>query len=192
MTAPATRAPIAAIVDELAARPEEEQLALLPVPRTLLDGSADRVRRSVTEHRRGRPEGARNLATRQMLDFVRRVLGDPLLERARMAMHTPDSLALALGCTKLEAAQHLDNIRADLMRLFYAPLAPVDGDGNAVVPSFSMTIGGGQAAPGAAPGGDRPPWEYLEALAQKAKEIHAVSVPQDPVSHAGVSHAEPK
>lgn len=192
MSAPALRAPIAAIVDELAAKPEAEQLELVPVPSRLADGRADQVRGLVEQHRRGRPIGARNLATRQALDFVRRVLGDPLIERARMAMHTPESLAILLGCTKLEAAQHLDGIRADLQRLFYAPLAPVDGDGNAVVPSFSMHIGGAPGAAGGAPGPDAKPWDYLTLVAEKTQQIRGFSEGAEPVSHEPVSHEKPK
>lgn len=185
MTAPAVRVPIAEVVAELAARPEEEQLALLPVPAMQGDGRAERARDLVRQHRAGRPPGARNLATRQALDFVRRVLGDPLIERARMAMHTPESLSMMLGCTKLEAAQHIDSIRADLQRLFYAPLAPVDGEGNAVVPQFNMLIGGATQAGAEA----LPPWErhLLEMQKNPAKSTDA-----EPVSHDDVSHDEPK
>lgn len=147
MTAPlAARAALSSIADKLAAAPEAEQLALLP---TSKDARIDpteyaRVVESVARRRRGRPENARNLATRDALAFVRQVLGDPLIERARDAMHTPDSLAAELGCTKLEAFDRLDKIRADLARFFYAPLAPVDDKGQAVVPQFNML-----AAPGA-------------------------------------------
>lgn len=188
MTAPAIRSPIAAVVDALAAQPEAEQLALLPVPALQGDGRADRARDLVRQHRAGRPPGARNLATRQALDFVRRVLGDPLIERARMAMHTPESLSMLLGCTKLEAAQFLDGIRADLQRLFYAPLAPVDGDGNAVVPRFDMQIGVAVGAPQA----DRPPWEGPWLTSQKTQQNRAFSEGDEPVSHEPVSHDEAK
>lgn len=192
MTAPAVRAPIAALVDELAAQPEAEQLALLPVPSRQADGRADQVRSLVERHRAGRPPGARNLATRQALDYVRRVLGDPLIERARMAMHTPESLAMLLGCSKLEAAQHLDGIRADLQRLFYAPLAPVDGDGNAVVPTFHMSIGGAPGAAGAPQNADAKPWDYLELVTEKTQQIQGFSEGAEPVSHGDVSHEEGK
>lgn len=189
MTRPAVQSAIAAVVDQLAAQPEAEQLALLPVPSLQGDGRAEKVRDLVERHRAGRPPGARNLATRQALDYVRRVLGDPLIERARVAMHTPESLSLWLGCSKLEAAQHLDSIRADLQRLFYAPLAPVDGDGNAVVPSFHLAIGGSAAG---APGAETKPWDYLELVTEKTQQIRGFSEGAEPVSHTDVSHGKAK
>lgn len=188
MTRPAAETALAAVVEELAAKPEAEQLALLPVPVLQGDGRAEKIRALVEQHRRGRPPGARNLATRQALDFVRQVLGDPLIERGRMAMHTPESLSLMLGCSKLEAARLLDDIRADLMGLFYPRLAPVDAQGNAVVPGFHLSIGGGQAAPEA----DRRPWDYLDLAPQKTQQNSGFSEGALPVSHGDVSHGKPK
>lgn len=190
MSEPANRAPLAAAVSEAAAAradlTEGEQLDLLPVPRGLDDGRADRVRAMVGEHRRaGRPPGAKNKTTREALDFVRQVLGDPLIERARVAMHTPESLSAWLGCSKFEAAQHLDGIRADLQRLFYAPLAPVDGAGNPVAPLFQMSIGGPMAG---APGPGRLPWEYAE----EPQQNQSLAPPAEAVSHADVSHGDDK
>lgn len=181
MTAPATRAPIAAAL-AAAAKPAAEQLPLLEPPSKFgPDTARQRVMREhVARHDRGRPPGARNLATRQVLDFVRATIGDPVLERARWLRHTPETLARELGCSALEAFDRLDRIRAELTKLFYAPLAPVDGQGNAVVPNFSLTIGGGSAQkPNAAP------WDYLE-------EIQALPEREPAVSHDDVSHDEPK
>jgi hypothetical protein len=170
---------------EIAKRPAAEQLALLPPSKFGPDTARHRVMREhVARHERGRPPGAQNLATRDVLAFVRQVLGDPVLERARWMRHTPDTLAAELGCTKLEAFDRLDRIRSELSKLFYAPLAPVDGDGNTVVPHFSMLIGGGQATPGV----DLPPWAYLEQVEQKQPLAESSA----DVSHADVSHAEDK
>jgi hypothetical protein len=57
----------------------------------------------IARDRAGRPPGARNLATRDAIAFIRRVFGDPLVERARWLRHTPETLAAELQCSKLEA-----------------------------------------------------------------------------------------
>lgn len=176
-----------AVAGELAAaavpEPEAEQLDFLPT-RFGPDHEPDRRERalaSVRAHRRGRPPGARNVATSRMLDVCRRVFGDPVMETFRWAQHTPESLAAELGCTKLEAFDRLDAIRARLEKLFYATRAPVDGDGNAVAPVFSMTIGGADAAQDT-----RPPW--LRGSEQNQQVIeHGPAV-----SHGDVSHDEGK
>jgi len=150
---------VSAAADLAAGMSEAEQLALLPVSvKSDAFGHADALRAGVERRRRGRPAGAQNLATREMLKFVRQVLGDPLLERARDAMHTPETLAAELGCTKLEAFDRLDKIRADLARFYYAPLAPVDDQGKAVAPFFAMYAPGAQVAVDAS-GEARKPWE---------------------------------
>lgn len=187
MTAPAARAEIAAVVEDAAAVAEAEQLSMLPPLRSSLNDTrrgeiADAVRR------RGRPAGAKNIATRQALDFIRRVIGDPAIERSRWLLLAPDELASVLGCSTAEAFDRQDRIRADLMRFFYAPLAAVDGQGNAVVPTFTMTIGGGSAAPG---GAARPPWVYGD-LVDVTAENSTKSTEVDPVSHGTVSHEQPK
>lgn len=168
---------------------EAEQLEMLPTRFAPGDatGRDVQVRDAVRRDRAGRPAGARNLATRQALDFVRRVLGDPMIERARMAMHTPESLALELGCDKLEAARFIDGIRADLMRLFYAPVAPVTEDGKPV-PFFAVTIGGASAAGDAA----APPWLYPGGPVLEAEQNQEVSGDAAGQSHAGQSHGEAK
>lgn len=189
MTAPAERRELGAVIaDAAAAEPAAEQLAWLPPIREAVNDTrraaiADGVRR------RGRPPGAQNIATRQALDFIRRVFGDPLIERARWLTLAPDELASAIGCTTAEAFDRQDAIRADMARFFYAPLAAVDDKGNAVVPSFHMSIGG--AAPGAAAPG-REPWLYLEGDVQKTQQNQAFSTSPDDVSHGAVSHEEAK
>lgn len=144
-----------------AAPAEAEQLELMPPMRpTMTASERERVEASVKADRRGRPKGAQNIATREMLDFVRKLCGDPLERRFRYAMHTPESLAIELGCTKLEAFDRLDKMWSELARYFYAQQAAVDGAGNAVAPRLTMVIGGQSGAVGA-DGRPRPPWEYL-------------------------------
>jgi hypothetical protein len=176
---------------------DDEQLDLLP-PTRFMPGTSSYAKlvERVKRERAGRPPGARNLATREVLAFVRRLFGDPVIERARWLRHTPQTLAAELGCSKAEAFDRLDRIRADLQRLFYAPLAPVDGAGNAVPPTFNLTIGGRQAG-----GPGRLPWDYeggpvLDAApdrpAQESEQNQALLAEALAVSHGEVSHGDAK
>lgn len=184
MTRPAVMGEIAAAVEE-ALPAEAEQLDMLP-PTYNQPGSprAAAIAELVRRDRAGRPAGSQNLKQRDAVAFIRRVFGDPLVDRARWAMHTPASLAMELGCSKLEAFDRLDKMRADLARFMYAPLAPVDDKGNAVVPFFAMQIGGGQTA---APGQEASPWRYLET-----QQNQALLQSPAPVSHEPVSHEDDK
>lgn len=150
-------------------------------------------REAIARHAAGRPAGAQNKATRDGLEFVRKVFGDPLIERARWLQHTPETLAKALSCTKLEAFDRLEKIRADLTRLYYAPLAQVDGNGNAVAPIFAPVFGAG--VPGA-PAAGKMPWEYggvtIEATAKETQQNQALSSPDDAQSHGEQSHGVAK
>jgi len=183
LTGGAGRAVLEAAGDQVAEL--EEQLELLP-PSRFAPGSAahvamvDQVKRSGA----GRPPGARNLATRDMVAFVRRVFGDPFLESARELLHTPASLAAELDCSKLEAFDRLERIRADLRPFMYARLAPIDGAGRPVAPAFTMVFGA--AAPASSSSPDRPPW--LEDFEQS----QGLTLDQAPVSHDAVSHGDGK
>lgn len=169
---------------EAAREADAEQLDMLPPLRRAL--SPER-RAEIAEgaRKRGRPPGAKNLATRDALDFVRRVFGDPLIERSRWLLLSPDELASAIGCTTAEAFDRQDAIRADLARFFYAPLAAVDGQGNVVPPTLVMAFGEGLRGAG---GADRPPWDYPH----ETQQIQGFSEGAAPVSHVDVSHGEPK
>ncbi|WP_407155187.1 hypothetical protein [Bradyrhizobium sp. STM 3557] len=169
-----------------AAENDAAQLDMLmpPTRSNLLPGEAQRIEASIRKNRAGRPPGARNIATRQMVEFLRKTMGDPLMQRWRYAMFTPEALSIELGCTKLEALTFLDKLWADLSRYCYAQLAQVDGAGNAVAPRFTMVIGG-QNAPQVGPNGQaQAPWLYLEETPQNQALI---GQPAD-VSHKDVSH----
>lgn len=153
------REAVAGAAAAIARREDPEQLdlvAMLPPTRLTDRGQLEKVRNHVREGARargaGRPQGATNIATREAKEFVRKVFGDPMVERARWLLHSPASLAEELNCTVAEAFDRLDRIRADMMRYFYAPLSPVDDKGRAV-PLFNLVFGdgasGGEA--GAAP-----------------------------------------
>lgn len=177
------------------AEPAADQLdMLMPPTRSNLTASEQRrVETSVKRDRAGRPPGAQNKATREMLDFVRKLCGDPLERRFRYAMHTPESLSIVLGCTKLEAFDRLDKMWADLARYFYAQQAQVDGAGHAVAPRLTMVFPG-QSAPVTGPAGEvRPPWLYIEAENPgnaETQQNQALLAPADAVSHGDVSHGD--
>lgn len=170
-----------------------EQLDML-MPPTRASMTADetaRVEASVKRDRAGRPPGARNKATREMLEFVRNLMGDPLERRFRYAMHTPESLSIELGCTKLEAFDRLDKLWAELARFFYAQKAPTDADGNAAVPRLTVVMGG-QNAVAIGPNGQQvAPWLYLEGSAPpdaETQQNQALLETPDRGSHGEGSH----
>lgn len=185
MTKSDGKAAVAAVIAAAAPAAEAEQLELMPPTRSTLTGAElERVEASIKRDRAGRPPGARNKATREMLEFVRKVMGDPLERRFRWAMHTPESLSIELGCTKLEAFDRLDKIWSELARYFYAQLAQQDGSGNAVAPRLTMVFPG-QSAPAIGQDGTiRPPWVYIEETQQNQQ----LAAPAPGVSHDDVSH----
>lgn len=171
---------------------EAEQLEMLP---TRFDAKIDPFEHglqieAVRRDRRGRPPGAKSIATREMLDFIRRTIGDPLLESARMAMHTPATLARELGCEPLEAAQLLEKVRADLRPYFYPKQGPVDADGKAI-PGLTVSIGG-HGAPVDASGAPVAPWLYLETPREPVEQNQGLKDITPAVSHGGVSHDSEK
>lgn len=167
-----------------------EQLELLAPPTrpSLSDTQREQVAAAIRHDRRGRPPGARNKTTREMLDFVRKLCGDPMERRFRWAMHTPETLAIELGCSRYEAFQLLDRMWADLARYFYGQQAPVDGTGNAVVPRLTMVIGGQTAAQIGPNGAVRPPWEYLDVANVQPQQNQQVIEHKSAPSHGRPSH----
>lgn len=160
-----------------------EQLGLLPLP--IGNPRAKHLRRDVErKNQAGRPPGAVNKSTAELRAWLLARGIHPLHQMFRWMQHTPQSLAAELGCTQLEAFDRLRLLWSDAAPYFAARFAPVDGQGNAVAPTFLMQIGGGRA-PGAA---DLPPWMD----APQTIENTAVSEPAPLVSHANVSHGEDK
>ncbi|MGX9389767.1 hypothetical protein ACWX0K_10925 [Nitrobacteraceae bacterium UC4446_H13] len=184
---------VIAAADRAAARGDDAaaQLELMP-PTRFHPVDDDRQHRKVVESvqrdRAGRPPGAQNRTTRDMLDFIRKTLGDPMLESARWAMHTPESLAEELGCSKAEAFDRLERIRADLRPYFYAKQAPVDADGKPA-PWLTLQVGGYGGAAGLAVDG-KPPWTYLDHDPQETQQNQALPQSPDGVSHGDVSHRD--
>lgn len=174
--------------------PDPEQLELLAPPSRFTPGAPVANSRTLNEVLRargaGRPPGAQNLATRDVREFIRKVIGDPMVESARWMIHTPETLARELGCTLLEAFDRLQGLREALLPFFYAKLAPTDQEGRPVVPQFNMVVGGHVVG-----AGGTPPWmddpEVARALAARvvnAEQDQGLSEPAADVSHEGKSH----
>lgn len=168
--------------------PIEQQLDLMPPGRAGMTGDeVERFDAAVKHGRAGRPPGALNKTTRDTLDFVRKALGDPLIESARWAMHTPDSLALVLGCSKAEAFDRIERLRADLRPYFYAKQAPVDSDGKAV-PGLTMQVIAQGGVRIGADGEQLAPWLYDQDNDASPQQNQRVIDHDAGVSHGDVSH----
>jgi hypothetical protein len=167
-----------------AAAGDGEQLdlvALLPdarFPEIVQPGGAARL---------GRPIGARNIRTRQTVDFVRRMFGDPMVESARWLLLRPEVMARELSCSTFDAFQAQEAIRRDLRRYMHPAMAAVDASGAAVVPFLQLVIGGEGAsgAPGAAPWLSAPGMSHIEQNQTLSGEAPATS-------HAAASHDQAK
>jgi len=168
-------------VSEIAASSQQFELLPTGVDRSTRKGAG--LAELVARDRRGRPPGAENKTTKEIKDLCTRMFGDPMVEDFRLAMHTPESLAQYLGCTKLEAAKLLVDIRKDLRAYFYARRAPEDGDGKAAVPWLSLQVGNSVNL-----GGARPPW--LEA--QESQQNQPLSQSPPAISHGDASHGGDK
>lgn len=137
--------------------PDPVQLALLEALPPGLNPANEWHKTAIegVKRERGRPAGSENLANRDIRKLVA-LLGDPLIEMAKWARHTPESLARVLGCEKKEAFDALMALHRELAPFLYARLAPVDDKGNPVVPIFAINAPGGTVAVSA---GGGLPWE---------------------------------
>lgn len=161
-----------------------EQIPLFEVPTRLTgDRAAEQLGKVARSRGPGRPPGAENRSTAQFRDYLLRRGVNPLEQLARWAMHTPETLATELECTKLEALRELRAMWGELAPFLFSKVAPTDEAGQAV-PQFMMFIGDGGAVQVA---GARPPW-----LAQEPQENQALAEPAGVVSHDGVSHGKAK
>lgn len=158
-----------------------EQMPLFEVPTRFVDHRAELQRDRIERARGpGRPPGAQNLSTARMRAYLLARGVNPLEQLARWAQHTPESLALELRCSKLEAFRELRATWGELAPYLFGRAVPTDDEGRAV-PQFVMVLGGATTAgPGA-----RPPWEYLEA-------VQEVSEAAPEKSHGEQSHGVAK
>jgi hypothetical protein len=146
----------------------EEQLPLFEPPSFGAENPAIGVvvARAEAERRGpGRPPGALNKSTRDLRQWLLGRGVHPLETLMRWGMHSPHSLAIELGCSKLEAFDRLKAVWAELVPYFVPKLQPTDESGQAV-PFLSFVIGGAEG--GAGPG--VPPWAYLDALRSETAE----------------------
>jgi hypothetical protein len=114
----ATRLALAAQRTE---EPEDEQpaLDLLGLPEVERNANLSRAGR-------GRPPGARNLATREWCDHLLRKYGSPLEVLAQMARAPTDAVARELGCTRLEAYTAKRHAAESLAPFLHPKLATVE------------------------------------------------------------------
>jgi uncharacterized protein with von Willebrand factor type A (vWA) domain len=118
---------------------------------SLTSDQQERIETRSRHDRRGpAARRAEQIDPRKCSNSCAKLCGDPLERRFRYAMHTPETLAIELGCTKLEAFDRLEKLWADLSTYFYAQQAQVDGQGNAVAPRLTMVFPG-QIAPQSEP-----------------------------------------
>lgn len=115
----------------------------------------------------GRPTGAKNLATRELKEWIVQLLGGTPQERlARWAMLEPEELARRLGCSVADAFDRQVKILEGLAPYLMAKMVPVDEKGNAV--PFIQLVTGGQVQ-----GADgQVPWaRFLRRSAEELIEI---------------------
>jgi len=149
--------------------------------------AAEKVERAAEAHRRGRPAGASNKSTAELRKWLLARGVHPLEQLMRYSMHTPESLAVELDCSLLEAMNVLVGLWRELAPYFASKVPPTDDAGN-VVPFMQFNFGDAGGARSAAPGA--PPWLAFDA--DQAEQKQEVSVPAAMVSHATVSHGGDK
>lgn len=137
------------------------------------------------QRKAGRPPGSANRSTQAFRDFLFKRNASPAMKLIGFLQHTPESLALELGCSKADAFDRLVGVARELMPYELSKLAPVDEKGNAVMPSFTFTLNG-EADAGPGPGAV-PPWERRRAEVVDVEAAPAPARPADaepPVSDA--------
>lgn len=161
-----------------------EQIPLFELPtRFAGDRAAEQLERVARTRGPGRPPGAENRSTAQFREYLLKRGVHPLEQMMRWALHTPESLASELECTKLEAMRELRALWDSLAPYFAAKVAPTDDQGRAV-PQLMMVFGAGSGVQGAH---GAPPWAYLET-----EQNQRLAEPAGDVSHAEVSHGVAK
>lgn len=162
----------AAEVADLHAAAEGEQVEMFALPTRFVGAEADEQAARVERARgkAGRPPGAVNRSTALLRDYLLARGVSPLEQMFRWALHTPETLAAELDCSKKEAFLHLRQLWADLAPYLHARQAPVDDTGKPV-PIFNLQFGatGGDMAAQIGTG-SVPPWGYLEG---EAVEVEA-------------------
>lgn len=136
-----------------------EQMDLLPVlAGEVLGGDQDRPEVAERKRGRGRPPGARNRKTTDMIAYLEANYASPLVALVATASVDTGELAKRLGCKKVEAFQIQQDARKAALPYMYAklPLAlDVKGSG-AIALALGVTldaVGAAEAVDEGAPGG---------------------------------------
>lgn len=190
--AEATREVVRAAAAEVA-REDPEQISMFQVP-TRFQGARAEAIQDGAERRRGRPEGAPNVATADWRKLLLSRGKSPLQSLMEWSLHSPTTLAAELQCSRLEAFRLLKEVWAELAPYLHGRLAPVDDKGAPVVPFFAMNAPGAQVA--VVGQGGRMPWEgpwsgYAEPDAE-TQQNQALPQSGEAVSHGPLSHGEAK
>jgi hypothetical protein len=174
------------VIARARAAADGEQLALLEAPATRgeLGRSAGELAEELGRRRsRGRPPGAVNKSNAALREYLLARGVNPLQRLMEWALHDPDTLAIELGCTRLEAFRELRAVWEGLAPYFMAKMVPVDDQGRPV-PVMLMQFGQ-FGAPREA--GGKAPWLYLES-----EQNQPLSAAADPVSDGAVSDGAEK
>lgn len=149
MTGGGAKAALEALGAGEAPAAEGEQLDLLPVAAgEVLGGDDDRPEVVERRRRRGRPPGARNRKTADMIAFLEANYASPLVGLVATASVPTKELAKRLGCKMIEAFKLQQDARAAALPYMYAklPLAVDVKGGGAIALALGVTldqVGGG-------------------------------------------------
>lgn len=138
---------------------DPEQLAFLAPPTRFEGARAQEMTAKLERYHSGRgggrPKGAQNKATVHLRKWLLARGEDPLESMHRWSQHSPETLALEIGCTTAEAYDRLMSLKQVVASFLHPRLSPVNDDGQAV-PMFQMTVMANAAA--GIVGFDREPW----------------------------------
>lgn len=159
------------VIASARAAADGEELELFPLPGARA-GEAAAVR-AIEAGKRGRPPGAVNKSTAELRKYLLARGVNPLQAMMQWALHTPESLANELGCTRLEAFDRLRALWEGLAPYFVPKMVPVD-DAGRPIPVMLMQVGQFGAPKEA---GGVAPWLYMEGEQNQAlsAELGAVS-----------------
>ena len=165
-----------------------EQVEMFDLP-TRFEGDEAEQQRNLAARGQGsgRPAGAQNKSTAEFRRFFLETYGSPLQAMMRWMRHTPETLALELGCSKLEAFDRLTSLWKEIAPYLHGKAVPTDDKGQAV-PLVMMQFGDQTNAAGPS----RPPWEAMVNLNGEVVDLQQLSEADDASSHDDPSHNNTK
>lgn len=193
---------------------EGEQLSMLAVP--IGNPRAKHLRAAVERRNKaGRPPGAVNKSAKELREYLLARGVHPLQRMMEFMLHSPQSLAVELNCSMLEAALFLRELWKDAAPYFAPKLVPTDTEGREL-PFFQMIVGGQHAHLAAGEGGvpwldpaTGQPWGAVAGAVEaqpsasraqsatltaneETQQNQALLTSPAPVSHGPVSHGDGK